>query len=315
MNKGMGLRKDSYKVLDYCGAFRQTSVDDSKLPNMFILAKEHIPDVRDQGTVGSCVGFSTTNVMQILNYKETGERDRFAAGYVYGKCRDKEDTYVGMYIRSMLDYLIKTGAPFEELFPFNEEMPKIRKMVEDRPDLDEKAEPYHIAGYEVYAQGDKRLKWQAVKNALYQYNQPILAATDFPGGSHAICIIGWDDTKEQWIILNSWGEDYGDNGIGRIRYEQLDRGYLLVDAKNKDLLMPFTDIGNENERWYYHAIKKAYNAGFMNGVSSTTFEPERNITRAEVAQVMVNSMEKQDDVNERLSLEIQKIKEKLKIYD
>ncbi|MDZ4794215.1 MAG: C1 family peptidase [Bacteroidota bacterium] len=35
---------------------------------------------------------------------------------------------------------------------------------------------------------------------------------------HAITIIGWDDTKQAWLIKNSWGPGWGVNGYGWIGY-------------------------------------------------------------------------------------------------
>lgn len=288
--KGYGVKESPKKVLDYCGTFRSGGVD---LPPTFILDKEFIPDVRNQGKVNSCVGFATTNIMQILNQIETGERERFSAGYVYGKCRDDDDTYEGMYIGSALDYLIKTGACFEKDFPDNLEVPEIMEKVRNRPDLDKKAEPYHIRGYEVYASASKEAKYNAIKTALYQHKTPILAETKFTGGLHAVCVIGWNDETGKFIILNSWGEEWGENGIGEISYSRLKRGFLLVDEKNSNMLMPFKDVAEDS--WYYKVVQHAYNAGLMNGTSEDTFEPDRPITRAEMAQVLVNLCKKIDD--------------------
>lgn len=288
--KGTGVKRGPKKVLDYCGAFRCGSVE---LPSEYILDEELIPDVRDQGHVNSCVGFAITNIMQILNQVETGQRERFSAGYVYGKCRSDSANFEGMYIGPTLDYLIKTGACFESDFPENVEMPEIREMVKNRTDLDEKAEPYHIKGYEVYAWALKEKKYNAVKEALYTYKTPILADADFPGGSHAVCIIGWNDKVQKFIIVNSWGDSWGENGIGEISYERLNRGYLLMDAKNSNTIMPFKDV--EENKWYYNAVKHVYNAGLMNGTSADSFEPDRPITRAEMAQVLVNLCKKMDD--------------------
>lgn len=291
--KGFGLRKSQKKLLDYCGVFRTGEVN---LPSSFRLEKENIPDVRDQGSVYSCVGFSITNIMQILNQIETGKRNRFSAGYVYGKCRDENDCYKGMNINTALDYLIKTGACFEEDFPENVEVPEIIDKVSNRPDLDEKAEPYHIRGYEIYAWASDERRTNDIKTALYQFKTPILASTDYFGESHAICIIGWDDKKSKYIILNSWGKDWGDNGIGTVPYKRIDRGYLLVDEKNSNAIMPFTDVSED--KWYYKAVQHVYNAGLMNGTSETTFEPEATLTRAEMAQVLVNFCKKIDNIKE-----------------
>lgn len=288
-----GVRRIPNKILNYNGEFRSGAVE---LPSDFVLDKELIPDVRDQGSVNSCVGFSTTNILQIFNQIETGKRERFSAGYVYGKCRDDEDDFEGMVIESTLDYLIKTGACLEEDFPINEEMPDIREKVKNRPDLDEKAEPYHIEGYEVYAYALKEKKYEAVKKALYEFRVPILADTDFPGGSHAVCVIGWDDKKRTFTILNSWGKSWSGDGIGEISYDRLNKGFLMMDAKNKNVIMPFKDV--PEDRWSYKAIKHAYNAGFMIGTSEDTFEPTRPVTREELAQALVNLCKKLDSIKE-----------------
>ena len=284
-----GVLLDEKKILDYCGSFR-TGVSEEDLPSEYTLPDHLIPDVRDQKTINSCVGFAITNVMQILEQEETGNRKQFSPGYVYGKCRADNAKYEGMYINLALDYLMKEGSCFWEDFPYNEEMPKIREMVNNRPDLEEKARPYKIKGYETYAQGDIKLKTLAIKKSIYENQRPIVVAADFPGGSHAVCIIGWNDATQKWKIVNSWGKTYGQNGIGNINYDWVTRGYLLVDEKNTNLLMPFIDV--TEDKWYYKAVKHVYNAGFMNGTSENTFEPERAMTRAEVAQVMVNFAKK-----------------------
>ena len=295
MSHGFGLRKDTKKLTDYTGEFR-CSANQTELPAEFMLDKEFIPDCRDQGCVGSCVGFAITNIMQILNYKETGKRDRFSAGYVYGKCRDKDDVYTGMFIRKTLDYLIKTGSCFEAHFNRNEEMPLIRELIDAQPELDERAYPYRIRGYEVYNKADRKAKNNQIKSAILNYNVPILASTDYYKEPHAICIIGWNDHKEQWYIMNSWGEYVGDKGICKIDYNSIDWGYLLLDEKNSNVLMPFEDVSED--KWYFNAVKHVYNAGLMNGTGETTFEPERAITRAEMAQVLMNLCKKLDIVQE-----------------
>ena len=284
-----GVIRGKKRILSYCGAFRTEEIN---LPSEFVLDKELTPDVRNQGTVNSCVGFAVTNIMQILNQVETGDRIRFSPGYVYGRCRDDKATYEGMDIELTLDYLIKTGACYESDFPYNIEMPEIREKVLSHPELDEKARPYHIKAYEVYAYASKQKKYDAVKTALYQFKTPILADMDFPGGSHAVCIIGWNDKTEKFKIVNSWGETWGNKGIGEAAYSKLARGYLLVDAENSNKIMPFKDV--QKDEWYYKAVQHAYNAGFMNGTSADTFEPEKQLTRAELAQALVNFAKKID---------------------
>ena len=293
MNHGYGLRKDTKSLLDYNGEFRCGAQDEPQLPKKFMLDKEFIPDCRDQGCVGSCVGFSITNIMQILNYKETGSRERFSAGYVYGRLRDDDDKYVGMFIKKTLDYLIKLGACPEKDFSRNEEMSYIQELVKQHPELDEKAFPYRIKGYEVYNKADRTTKLNDIKKALMEYNIPILTSTNQYREPHAVCIIGWDDDIEKFYIMNSWGPMAGDKGICKIGYKTIDWGYLLMDEKNANILMPFKDVSED--KWYYKAVQHVYNAGLMNGTSNETFDPEKTLTRAEMAQVLVNLCKKLEE--------------------
>jgi cathepsin L len=38
------------------------------------------------------------------------------------------------------------------------------------------------------------------------------------GTNHAILLIGWDDSKQAWLIKNSWGTDWGESGYAWVRY-------------------------------------------------------------------------------------------------
>jgi C1A family cysteine protease len=40
-------------------------------------------------------------------------------------------------------------------------------------------------------------------------------------GRHAVAIMGYDDAGGYWIVQNSWGMDWGENGFARVAYAQL----------------------------------------------------------------------------------------------
>lgn len=48
-----------------------------------------------------------------------------------------------------------------------------------------------------------------------------------PPGYHCICVVGYDDNQQCWIVKNSWGTTWGAQGFGRIGYGQTD---LLIDS-------------------------------------------------------------------------------------
>lgn len=39
-----------------------------------------------------------------------------------------------------------------------------------------------------------------------------------PVSGHAILLVGWDDDKDAWLLKNSWGTDWGEDGYGWIKY-------------------------------------------------------------------------------------------------
>ncbi|UCD64866.1 MAG: thrombospondin type 3 repeat-containing protein [Candidatus Zixiibacteriota bacterium] len=61
----------------------------------------------------------------------------------------------------------------------------------------------------------------AVGPAFQAYTGGILNVTDYPLLNHAVVLVGWDDALGDngvWILRNSWGTDWGENGYMRIEY-------------------------------------------------------------------------------------------------
>ena len=54
------------------------------------------------------------------------------------------------------------------------------------------------------------------------------------GGGHAILVIGYDDSKQRFILLNSWGSKWGKRGSFYVKYEdapKMFRGWILYNSK------------------------------------------------------------------------------------
>lgn len=54
--------------------------------------------------------------------------------------------------------------------------------------------------------------------------------------------------------------------------------------------MPFVDVKPSN--WFYDAVRTVYNAGIMVGTDDTHFSPNSTMTRAQMAQVITNLIER-----------------------
>jgi C1A family cysteine protease len=48
-------------------------------------------------------------------------------------------------------------------------------------------------------------------------------------GGHAVCVVGYDDSKQSWICSNWWGEDWGDKGYFYLPYEYLTNRSISSD--------------------------------------------------------------------------------------
>lgn len=60
---------------------------------------------------------------------------------------------------------------------------------------------------------------------------------NFPGTNHAIALIGWDDSKNAWILKNSWGKKWGItcNTLGESGYKEDNSGYMWIDYNSNNV--------------------------------------------------------------------------------
>ena len=60
-----------------------------------------------------------------------------------------------------------------------------------------------------------------VPEGLFNYTGGVFKDDGSPvAGQHAVCIVGFDDAKGCWIVKNSWGSGWGEQGWFRVAYGQ-----------------------------------------------------------------------------------------------
>ena len=80
------------------------------------------------------------------------------------------------------------------------------------------------------------------ENAVFDTgNIPFPSVADHLEGGHAVMAVGYDDDEDRFIIRNSWGQDWGQNGYGTLPYEYVrqsiaDDFWVLVTAEYVSLL-------------------------------------------------------------------------------
>jgi len=200
-----------------------------ELPEKYIIPYK-LP-VLDQNGYPACVGFSAALIKAEKERREQKPID-FDGLWIYEQCK-KIDGYngPGTYLRIAFKILKNQGAK-----PLNS---------------DEKEAPkYRIGGY---ARVDN-LTFEGLKSAIYQHGviqagfrgsnkgwKTAYIRPPKPGEriwSHAVALIGFN--KDYIIFQNSWGEDWGDKGIGYIpkNYLPFEAWAVLVDLPDDFQVKP-----------------------------------------------------------------------------
>ena len=267
------IREYDYAIV--CGA---AGASDAEFPEKFELDHELCGEVYNQ--IGeTCVAYV------IAQLAENYYKEKMSKGYIYGRFRAATTSGDGLVVSTAMDMWNKLGTVKESVFDLIKDMPEMKEIVNELPELDQYAKEYPLKGYTAMNYADRDRKDRMIKDALMkQANGEIkgyglLAASNkgFQGGSHCIMITGWDDTKDCYIIKNSWGKSYGTDGYYRLPKEKTNAVYLpLFD----DIKLPFEDI--DENGWYFKNLKNLYCSGMVNGRSETIAAPNDYITRAEV---------------------------------
>lgn len=292
---GYGVIPEPIKLrnYDFDTCCRNVSSTDS-LPDSYMIPEENIPQVHDQGSVGACVAFSLCECAEGKELADTGRCVHYSPAWNYGR-DESRNGYKGdgLFASTALNGAIKIGFVPELYFDILKEVPDILNLAKERDDLlslGMLAKPSSYVSMN-YAMEDKR--WDSIRQALYTYKRPIMIISDdYFNGSHAIIAIGWSNTngktKGRYIqFQNSWGESYGNKGRSYIGIGYVNGAYLLLWD---DIKLPFNDVKKED--WFYDDVKSVYLSGLVKGTTDTTFEPNGDFIRGDVAMIISRMLDK-----------------------
>ena len=260
-------------------------------PTEYEIPRENTGTLKDQGMVGACVAETCVQIAEEWYRRMLGHQEEHSEGFFYGANRRDNSNSYGMIPSTAMDCWMENGTIPKRLFDILIEMPDMKKVVKDYPEIYEEAKKYKLKGYVRLRGGNGATKDDQIKDALmkYQYGLVAISPNGFTGGSHCIQLTGWNDTKGTYKFKNSWGENYGDKGFAEIDKKLISDVYLPLF---EDVELPFADVKPTD--WFYGDVKNMYFAGIMKGMTDTTFNPNGNLTRAEAA-AMQNRILKEID--------------------
>lgn len=248
------------------------------LPRKVSLEK-YAPRILNQGRQGSCVGWASSYAARtILHSKATGQNPNevaFSPASLYNQI--SLPNCQGAYIHNAMDKMKGVGVlPWED-FGYNENSCS-QKLTSAQHD---KASQFTTKGFQRLWKNHGEVDVAAIKQNLAQ-GAPVVIGMMVGGsfmqqmqgkdewrptnndyyqrgfGGHAMCIIGYDDDRMAFQIMNSWGPEWGRNGIAWVSYDDFAHFtreayglYPMGDAqaeKPEDVELAFGLVDNETKK-------------------------------------------------------------------
>jgi hypothetical protein len=231
------------------GGYKSKAPDDAKqfepslgleeLPPSVDL-RPHLTPVEDQGETNSCVANATAGAFEYLIKQHTGSNYDVSRMFIYYNARKLEDDDIedeGTAIHDAVDSLKRFGVCAEKTWPFDENRVNAKPHANAYDEADEamvdqleqvpteldawrhclaEGRPI-IFGVALYDSFDKARKGKVPMPTDRE-------TTRGKHGRHAMLCVGYSDTDELFIVRNSWGSKWGDNGYCYIPYEYLMNG-------------------------------------------------------------------------------------------
>ena len=221
------------------------------LPEAYSI-KQFCPTPKSQGGHGTCTAWSTTygarTICEAINNNWTNadsiSEEAFAPIFIYKQLNSSTECSQGISIFNALQLLQEKGAPklnsFDVLCADSIPLPLFAEAARYKIDA-------FTQLYNDYTP-ERKDKVAEIKKALYE-NHPVVFSLktyrsfhsiykdsvwngqqDSITGSHAMCVIGYNDTKYggAFEILNSWGQNWGSGGFIWVKYEDLVKNSVVA---------------------------------------------------------------------------------------
>ena len=188
----------------------------------------YVTGIRDQGQCGSCWAFSLTGGLEsyVLITSSRPGADIDLSEQVMLSCSG-EGSCKGGHMHA--GYLQSTGLPLETVYPYTA----------TNGACSSASAGWQSSAYKIYM-------WDSVPKDLSIIKATLAALGPLPTtftvyedfmhyksgiysyitgkklGAHAVLLVGYNDAENYFIVKNSWGTGWGENGFFRIAYSEMD---------------------------------------------------------------------------------------------
>lgn len=194
-----------------------------------------VPAVRNQSSCGSCWSFGTVGIMESAIAKAGGPMTDLSEQFLISCNTGSMSCSGGLTAHKWhYDTLGKNqtaiGAVLETDKPYTASNGSCTSAYNH---------PYKLSGWQFIVANEFTMPTvDQIKNAIYTYG-PVTAGVcadngwdAYSGGvynptsngcsgstNHQIILVGWDDVTQTWILRNSWGPSWGDQGYMHIKWD------------------------------------------------------------------------------------------------
>lgn len=237
--------------------------------------KTFVSPVKNQGRLGTCYAFASVAEFEslMLIYEDTlynFSENNIKGGSGQG---DGGNAYINTWYLTRKGYVLEENDPYDDSHPdsYNPDAPYEKRLLGwsvlswgmAETDLIKHSVMNHGPVWTAMYAGDgNNSAWH---EEYSWYDGSYIMPENDPGDhdpNHAVLIVGWNDDfgdgKGGWIVKNSWGDGWGDDGYFYIEYEAAQTGSM------SSVQVDWEDYQDTDEILYYDTTTPFNSLGFGN---------------------------------------------------
>lgn len=192
-----------------------------------------VTDARNQGKCGSCWAFAMTGALEAytLRTNNTPNRDLDLSEQVMLSCSGAGSCNGGQLNAT---FLRTTGLPTDDYYPYTQTDGSCANVKPGWQDVTYKIGSWGSVPTSVNSLKAALNKFGPIPTAFMVYEDFMhykggvyTYTTGKKLGGHGVLLVGYNDAEKYFIVKNSWGPDWGENGFFKIAYSEMNNDVMF----------------------------------------------------------------------------------------